>query len=70
MLEGSVAIHVFQLYSLVDYFTVWRAAERFFTEFFGFLFNNPCWYYLCVCFSLPYFFLLIAVVFVINYGLE
>ena len=25
---------------LVDHFTTWRAVERFFTEFFGFLFDN------------------------------
>ena len=33
---------------LVDHFTAWRAVERFFSEFFGFLFNNTCWYYLCI----------------------
>ena len=27
-------------YSLVDQFIAWRAAERFFAEFFGFLFDN------------------------------
>ena len=45
-------------------------AERFFAEFFSFFFDNTSWCYLCVCFSLPTLFLLIAAVFVINYGLE
>ena len=31
---------------LVDHFTTWRAAERFFVEFFSFLFDNTCWCYL------------------------
>ena len=31
---------------LADHFTAWRAVERFFAEFFGFLFNNTCWCYL------------------------
>ena len=39
---------------LVDHFTIWRAAERFFVEFFSFLFNNTCRCYICVCISLPY----------------
>ena len=30
-------------YSLMDRFITWRAAERFFTEFFGFLFDNTSW---------------------------
>ena len=68
---GSFAIRVLQLYSLVDHFTAWRAVERFFAEFFDFLFDNTCRCYLCVCISLPFtLYLLIAVVFVINYGLE
>ena len=31
---------------LMDHFTTWRATKRFFTEFFGFLFENTCRYYL------------------------
>ena len=46
-LEGSLFIHVLQLFSLVDRFTAWRATERFFTKFFCFLFNNTTWNYLC-----------------------
>ena len=36
--------------------TVWRVAERFFIEYFSFLFSNtsPC--YLCVCIFLPFLF--------------
>ena len=37
-LEGLLLLS--QLYSLVDHFTVWRAAEKFFAKFFGFLFDN------------------------------
>ena len=33
---------------------VWRAAERFFTEFFGFLFDNTFWCYLVVASLFPY----------------
>ena len=39
-LGGSFVICVLQLYSLVDRFTAWRGAERFFAEFFDFLFDN------------------------------
>ena len=37
---------------LVDHFIAWRAAERIFAQFFGFLFDNMCRCYLCVCISL------------------
>jgi len=37
---------VLQLYSLVDRFTAWRAVERFFVEFFDFLFDNTSQCYL------------------------
>ena len=37
-LEGLLLLS--QLYSLVDHFTVWRAVEKFFAKFFGFLFDN------------------------------
>ena len=30
----------------MDHFTAWRAAERFFAEYFGFLFDNMCRCYL------------------------
>ena len=39
---------------LLDHFTVWGAAERFFAEFFDFLFDKTSQCYFCVCFSLPY----------------
>ena len=52
MLEGSFVIHVLQLYSLVDHFTVWKAVMRFFAEFFSFLFDNMCRCYLYVRISL------------------
>ena len=71
MLFRSFVIRVLQLYSLVDHFTTWRVVERFFAEFFDFLFDNTCRCYLCVCISLPFtLYLLIVAVFVINYGLE
>ena len=47
---------VLQLYSLVDHFTIWRAAERIFVEFFGFLFDKTCRCYPCVWISLPLLF--------------
>ena len=34
----------------------WRAAERFFVEYFDFLFDNILLCYLCVCILLPFFF--------------
>ena len=36
-------------------FTAWRAVERFFAEFFGFLFDNTSLCYLCVASLFPYF---------------
>jgi len=33
----------------------WRATERFFAEYFGFLFNNTSWYYLVFASLLPIF---------------
>ena len=36
--------------------TAWRAAERFFVEYFGFLFDNTSLCYLCVCIFLPFLF--------------
>ena len=70
-LEGLLLFMYILTDFLVDHFTAWRAAKRFFAKFFGFLFDNTCRYYLCVCISLtPYSCLLIAAVDVINYGLE
>ena len=34
--------------------SIWRVAERFFAEFFGFLFDNTSWCYLVVAFLFPY----------------
>ena len=36
----------------MDHFTAWKAAERFFAEFFGFFFDNTCQCYLA--FASPY----------------
>ena len=54
----------------MDHFTTWRVAERFFTEFFGFLFNTRLGVIFVFASLFPTLFLLIATVFVINYGLE
>ena len=54
---GSWRVYYYSCIStdfLVDHFTSWREVERFFAKFFGFLFNNTCLCYLCVCFSLSY----------------
>ena len=40
-------------HSLVDRFTVWNAAKRFFAKFFGFLFNNTLVCYLVFAFFFP-----------------
>ena len=40
-------------HSLADRFTSWRAAERFFIEFFGFLFDNTSACYLVFAFFFP-----------------
>ena len=40
-------------YSLVDRFTAWRAAERFFAEFFVFLFDNTSACYFVFAFYFP-----------------
>ena len=34
-------------------FTAWRAVERFFAKFFGFLFDNTCWCYLVLASLFP-----------------
>ena len=69
-LGRSFVICVHQLYSLVDRFTAWRAAERFFAEFFGFLFDNTSWYYLVFA---SFFLTLLAFILLLifdEYGLE
>ena len=50
----SFAIRVLQFYSLMGRFTVWRVAERFFAEFFGFLFNNISRCYFVFASLFPY----------------
>ena len=55
---------------LVNHFTTWRAAKKFFSEFFSFLLDNTSRCYLCVCFSLPYSIHFNCYCFFINYGLE
>ena len=50
---------------LMDHFTTWRAAKRFFAEFFGFFFENTCRYYLAfaslypLLFAFNYYFVMI-----------
>ena len=51
--------------------TAWKAAERFFAEYFSFLFDNISLCYLCVCIhSSLSLYLLISAMIVINYDLE
>ena len=48
---------------LVDHFTAWRAVERFFTEFFSFLYDNmTCRCYLAFASLCPLLFALIIVI--------
>ena len=54
----------------MDHFTTWRAVERFFAEFFGFLFDNITMLSLCLHLSSLTLYLLITIVFMINFGLE
>ena len=54
----------------MDHFTAWRAAKRFFAKFFDFLFDKRARIIFVFASLYPTFFLLIATVFVINYGLE
>ena len=69
-LGESFVIRVLQLYSLVDQFTVWRAVERFFAEFFSFLFDNTSWCYLVVVSLFPYSYALLLLFVVLVYALE
>ena len=55
-LEGLLLFMSLNLFSSRS-FTVWRVAERFFTNFFGFLFDNTCRCYLV---SASLFLLLLA----------
>ena len=57
-------------YCLVDRFTAWRAAERFFAEFFGFLFNNTSTCYLVFASLFPYSCALLLLFVVHVYALE
>ena len=69
-IEGSFIIHVIQLYYLVDQFTAWRAAERFFAEFFGFLFDNMSWCYFVFASFFPALLAFILLLIFDEYGLE
>ena len=48
----------------------WRATERFFTEFFGFLFDNTSWCYLCLHLSSLLLFISFLLLCCFKYGLE
>ena len=50
--------------------TAWRAAERFYAEYFGFLFNNTLACYLVFAFFFPTLLALILLLCYIEYGLE
>ena len=50
--------------------TTWRAAKRFFAEFFGFLFNNTSWCYLVFASLFPYSLSFIVDCCLLAYGLE
>ena len=63
-LEGLLLFVYLNLLSS-DRFTAWRAAEKFFAEFFGFLFDNTSRCYLVFAFSLP---LLLCFTFIICYS--
>ena len=70
-LEGLCYSCILTLFSS-GLLVAWRALERFFAEYFGFLFDNtsPC--YVCVHLHLSSLslYLLITLVFVINFGLD
>ena len=63
-LEGLLLFVYLNLLSS-DRFTAWRAAEKFFAQFFGFLFDNTSRCYLVFAFSLP---LLLCFTFIICYS--
>ena len=54
----------------MDRFTAWRAAERFFTEFFGFLFENTSRCYLVFASFFPTLLTFILLLIFDEYGLE
>ena len=68
-LEGLL-LFVSSTYSLVDRFTAWRAVERFFAEFFGFLFNNTSACYLVSVFFFPTLLAFILLLCFDKYGLK
>ena len=57
-------------YYLADQFTVWKAAERFFAEFFDFLFDNTSTCYLVFVFFFPTLLTFILLLIFDEYGLE
>ena len=50
--------------------TTWRVAERFFSEFFSFLFDNTSWCYLVFVFLFPTLKLYFILLIMDEYGLE
>ena len=54
----------------MDRFTTWRAAERFFTGFFGFLFENTSVCYFVFEFFFPTLLAFILLLWFDEYGLE
>ena len=57
-------------HSLVDWFTTWRVAERFFVEFFSFLFYNKSACYLVFAFFFPTLLAFILLLWFDEYGWE
>ena len=57
-------------HSLVNRFTAWRATERFFAEFFDFLFDNASGCYLVFAFFFPTLLDFILLLIFDEYGLE
>jgi len=54
----------------VDRFTTWRTVEKFFTKFFGFLFDNTSRCYLMFAFFFPTLLAFILLLIFDEYGLE
>ena len=57
-------------HSLVEQFTVWRAAKRFFAEFFDFFFNNTSTCYLVFALFFPTLLTFIFLLIFDEYGLK
>ena len=55
---------------LVDRFIAWRAVERFYAEYFGFLFDNKSVCYLVFAFFFPTLLAFILLLCFDEYGLE